>query len=144
MVVERALDRVLVGVGIHAQRVPHVNALDHQHTILVLDLAASLARQPALARIDATRFQRAPERASQSAGRRSDDVIERRRPLSVAAPRDAVMVGDLVVDAEPDRLVRPGKLGAAQRAADPLDADPRDIDNLGHVATIRLPRQPEA
>ena len=108
MVIERALDRVSVGGGIHAQRVLHVDALDHEHAVLVLDLAASLARQPAFARIDATRFQRAPERPRESAGRRSDDVIERRRPLRVAAARDAVMVGDLVVDAEEDRLVGAG------------------------------------
>jgi len=42
-------------------------------------------------------------------------VVERRRPLRVAAPGNAVVVCDLVVDAEEDGLVRARELGPPQR-----------------------------
>jgi len=113
MPLERALDRRAVGVGVDAQSVSDVDPLDHEHAVVELDLAFRLARQPSSARIDVTRLQRAPEGAGQSASGSGDDVVERRRPLRLAATRDAVMVCDLVMDPEPHRLVGAGKLGAS-------------------------------
>jgi hypothetical protein len=97
-----------------------VDPLDDEDAVLVLDLAGRLADQPSLARVDVTRLQRAPEGAGQSAGCGSDEVVERRRPLGLAASRDAVVVGDLVVDAELD--LRERELGTTQGPADALDA----------------------
>jgi hypothetical protein len=81
-----------------------MDALDHEHAVLVLDLTSRLADEPAVSCGDLTRLQRASERAGQSPGSRGDDVVERRRSLGLAARLDPVMIRDLVVKAEPDRL----------------------------------------
>ena len=111
--VEGPLDPRAVGVGVDPQLVRHVDATDPQDAVLDLDLAAADPDQPSFARGDLARLQRASEGSGQSAGSGGDDVVERRGPLDVAAPRDAVVVGDLVVDAEPDRLGRPRDVGPA-------------------------------
>jgi hypothetical protein len=100
-----------------------VDSADDQDTFFGLDLTGNFRSQLAVAGIDLTRFQRASEGARQSAAGGRDRVVERRRSLNVAAARDAVVVSDLVVDAELDRLLADGKIGAAQRTAHALDAD---------------------
>jgi hypothetical protein len=108
---ERALNRGPVGIGLEAQHVFHVDPLDYEHLVLRLDLAGRLADQPALARGDSTRLQRAPEGARQSAGGGSDDVVERRSVLGFPAGHHAVVLGDLVVHAEEDGLGLTGEVG---------------------------------
>jgi hypothetical protein len=88
-----------------------VDPLHDENTVLVFDLARGLADQSSVARIDVTRLQRAPEGAGESAGRGGDEIVERGRPLGLAASRDSVVIGDLVVHAELDLGER--KLGAA-------------------------------
>ena len=111
MALERTLNRGPVGVGLEAQHVLHVDPLDHEHLVLGLDLAGRLADQPALARGDSTRLQRAPEGARQSAGGGGDDVVQRRSMLGLSAGRHAVVLRDLVVDAEEDGLGLTGEVG---------------------------------
>ena len=136
MVVERALDLVPVAVSLDTQRVRDMDALDHEDTVVALDLTARLAREPAFVWIDVTRFQRASEGAGESAGSRGDDVVERRRALGIAAPRNAVVVGDLVVNSEEDRFFASGKLRASQWAADSLDPHVRGVDDICHCASL--------
>jgi hypothetical protein len=99
------------------------DALDHEHAVLVLDVAPRLDPVVALLNVDLTRLQRARERAAQSAGGRRDDVVERgglgRVPLRI----DAVVLSDLRVDAEPNRLVAAGDVGESLRPAEPLDSN---------------------
>ncbi len=109
--VEGALDLVARRVGGDAEPVRDMDPLDHENVVLELDLADRLACQPALARIDTTRLQRAPEGAGQSAARGGDDVVECRGVLGLAAPLDAVVVSHLVMHAEEDRFRLGGELG---------------------------------
>lgn len=132
MVRERTLCRLAVGVGIERERVLDVNPLDDEDAVLCLDLADCLTRQPPFSRLDLTRLQRASEGAGQSAAGGRDHVVERRRPLDVAAAGDAVVVCDLVVNAELDRLLAGREIGAAQRTADALDADAGPVDDVSH------------
>jgi hypothetical protein len=132
MEVEGALDLVAVGVGIEAEPVLDVDALDHQYAVFILDLTARLRREPSVTRRDLTRLQRASERPRQSTRSGGDDVVERRRPLGVAAAFHSVMVSDLVVDAEPDRLRTPRQKSAPERAAHPLDPRPARVNDFGH------------
>jgi hypothetical protein len=104
VVVERALDLLSVGGRIDREDVADVDALDHEHAVFHLDLAGRLADQPSFACRDLTRLQRASERPRQSAPRGGDDVVERRRVLGLTRLGDAVVLGHLVVDAEPHRL----------------------------------------
>ena len=69
------------------------------------DVAGHLGCQPAITRIDSTRLQRAPEGSNQSAAGRGDDIVEsgsvRRHEIGI----DAVVLGDLGVDTEPDGFI---------------------------------------
>jgi hypothetical protein len=136
VVLEGALHLVAVRVGVEAQAVDDVDALDNEDAVLDLDLAGGLADEPSPACVDVARLQRAPEGAGQSAGRSGNEVVERRRPLGFAPSRDAVVVGDLVVDAELDLCER--QLRAAQRAADALDADVRDVRDVAQLSVTTI------
>ena len=136
MVLERALYGLPVGVGIDRKRVLDVYPLDHEYPVLGLDLGDCLAPQPPLSRLDLTRLQRASEGPGQSPAGSRDHVVERRRPLHVASSRNAVVIGDLVVHTELDRLLARRKVRTAQGTADALDPDPGAIDDLGHRTPI--------
>jgi len=120
--VEGALDLVAWCVGGDAESVGDADPLDDEDVVLELDLADRLARQPALARVDSTRLQRAPEGAGQSAAGGGDDVVEGGGVFSLAVSLDAVVVGDLVMHAEEDGCGLRRQLGSAQGAAEPFDA----------------------
>ena len=121
VIVERTLDLVAINIGIDPQPVDGMDALDHEHPVLQLDLAGSLPYEPTLACRYLTRLQRAPEGAGQSADRSSDDVVQRGRTLGLAARRDPIVLGDRVVDTEDHRLRLRRKERATQRPAHPLD-----------------------
>jgi hypothetical protein len=133
VVLEGALDRGAVGIRIELEQVDDVDTLDDEDAVLVLDLAPRFGDESAFACGDVTRLQRASERPGESTGRRGDDVVERRRPLGVAAALDPVVVGDLVVDAEPDRLRCAGHVRPAQRAFDSLHPRPTGVDDFSQV-----------
>jgi hypothetical protein len=76
---------------------------------------------------DVTRFQRAGEGAGQSAARSRHHVVERRRVRWVLLGTDAVMLGDLGVNPERDRLLLGREIRQALRSAEPLDAHARHI-----------------
>jgi hypothetical protein len=130
--VERPLDRGAVRVRIQLQPVGDLDALDDQDAVLVLDLTSRLRGEPSFSGRDVTRLQRASERPRQSAGRRGDDVVECRRALGAAAALHAVVVGDLVMNAELDRLLGPGQVRAPERAGDALDSRPARVHDLAH------------
>jgi hypothetical protein len=117
--------------------------LDDEHAVLVVDLAARLARQSPLVRVDLTRYQRASEGPGQSAGRGCDEEVKRRCALDVAPARDPVVVGDLVMDAELDRLLTRRQPGAAERPSHALDPDVRDVRWAGHGPDCIALRWPE-
>jgi len=104
-----ALD-VLAAVGRYAaQPVAHGDSFDHEHAIAVEDLTLGLDLQRFGLELDSTRLQRARERARQSAAGRGHDVVERRGLRREVAGLDAVVIGDLGVDAELNRLSRAGR-----------------------------------
>jgi hypothetical protein len=115
-----ALDIGAAVVG-HAQAVPHVDALDHQDAVLLLDLADRL--DVVLLRIDfdLTRFQRAGEGAGQSAAGGGDNVVECGGMRRILLGLDAVVLGHLGVDAERDGLRLGRKVREPLWAAEALD-----------------------
>src|SRR5712691_7922014 len=136
VVLERSLDGGSVDVPGDLQQIAHVDSLDHEDAVLDLDLAGRLPDKTAVACVDVTRLQRASEGSRQSAAGGGDDVVERRRALGVSGSGDPVVVGDLVVDAEVDRLALTRYLRTPQRTSNALDPHPRDIRHLTHARDV--------
>ena len=110
--------------------VDNVDALDHQHVVLELDLSARQASKP-LHR-DLARFQRASEGAGKSAPRRGDDIVERRCVRLDLCRIDLVMLGNRAMNAESYRLFLRRQIRKAIGPAEPLDANGRDVNNVAH------------
>src|SRR6266516_1171539 len=53
-----------------------VNSPNHQHTLFTFNLAADTGYEPAVARVNFARFQRAAEGSQHSAGRGGNDVVD--------------------------------------------------------------------
>jgi hypothetical protein len=104
--------------------------LDHKDFVLDVDFALGLGGQPALARVDPARLQRAPEGAGESTRRGGDHVIEGRRVFRVLARRGAVVLAHRAVGAERDGLLLRREVGLADGAALPDDPYLRDISRL--------------
>jgi hypothetical protein len=109
------------------------DAADDQHAVVVDDLAGRLDLVALPLDVDLTRFQRAGEGAGQSAAGGGNDVVEGRRVRREVLRRDTVMLGDLGMDAEGDRLLFGGQVGEPLRASEALDAHARDVGRIGHA-----------
>ena len=81
-----------------------VDPLDDQDLLHEVDLALGLRRQPAPARVDPARFQRATQGAGESTCRGRHDVVERRRVIGVLTGCRAVVLAHRAVRAEGDGL----------------------------------------
>ena len=110
----------LVGDG---EPVVDSDPLDHEHSVVGFDLAGRLDVVALWIDFDLARLQRACERAGQSAAGRRNDVIERRGVWRVLGGIDAIVLGNLGVDPERDRVVLGRKVGEALWPAEPLDPD---------------------
>jgi len=60
-----------------SQREGNVNSPNHQHTLFTLNLAPDIGHEPAVARVNFARFQRAAESSQHSAGGGGNDVVDR-------------------------------------------------------------------
>jgi len=119
----------LVGDG---EPVVDSDPLDHEHSVVGFDLAGRLDVVALWIDFDLARLQRACERAGQSAAGRRNDVIERRGVWRVLGGIDAVVLGNLGVDPERDRVVLGRKVGEALWPAEPLDPDSRYVCDVAH------------
>jgi hypothetical protein len=116
--------RILPALVRNLQPVFDPDPLDHQDAIISLDLADRFDLVMVRINFDLARFQRTRERAGQSATRRCDDVVERRRVRRILLRVHAVVLGDLGMDAENHGLLLGGKVGKPLRASEPLDPHP--------------------
>jgi hypothetical protein len=114
--------RLLPLVLRHSDPVMHSDPLDHEHAVLVLNLALGFDVVGASLNLDLTRLQRAGKGARQSAGGCRHHVVKggglRRELVGVGA----VVLGDFRVHPETDRLVSSGNVSQALRPAEPLDS----------------------
>jgi hypothetical protein len=92
----------------HGQAVVGRDPFDHEHAVALEDLADGLDLIPLRIDFDLTRFQRAGKGARQSATGRGDDIVERRGVRRKLLGIDAVVLGDLGVDPEGDRVALRG------------------------------------
>jgi hypothetical protein len=94
-----------------AEREFDMDAPDHENTVLVFDFASSVRSQSPIACVDLARFQRAPKGSQHSAGRRSDDVIDRSCVgFTEFGYVDAIMSCDFIMNAERHGLLFAGQL----------------------------------
>lgn len=103
------LDGVPVRVGSHLQPVAGVDPPDDQNALLGFDFADHVGAETTVPGGDVARFQRAPERSGQSPAGGCDDVVEGGGVGFVGAVGQFVVLGDLVVDTEGDRLFLGGQ-----------------------------------
>ena len=120
---EGAGDPFAVGVRVGRQRELDVDSFDHEHAVLGLDLAGRLSRQSSFSGGGLTRLQRPRSRAWWHV------------PLR-AAVRDAEVVGDLVVNAEQDRLILGRQQRASPRAPHAFDSHSGVVAALARHAAI--------
>ena len=99
-----ALGSLALVVRATPQRVAHVDLLDHQDLVFEIDIAFTLCSQPALARVDPARFQRATQGSGESTGSCGHDVVEGRGVVGILARRGAVVLPDHAMRAERDGL----------------------------------------
>jgi len=91
-------------LGPEPQVIGHMDAADHQDSAILLDLTDRVRAEEPVAGWYLTRFQRAPEGSRQSASGRGDDVVEGRRMRLVDVGVDPIVLRDLGVRSEQDRL----------------------------------------
>ena len=112
------------------------DAFDDEDFVLRLDLTDGIGVE-ALER-NLTRSQRAGKGAEQSAAGGGDHVVEGRGVGFLGVRGDAVVLRDLAVDAEEDRLVSSGDVGAPDLALDRLYPHLRDVLYFGHFVAPLL------
>ena len=134
--VEGAGDLVAVGVGVDREREVDVDSFDHEHAVLGLDFADRLCGQSSFSGGNLTRLQRASEGAGQSPGGGRDHVVECGRMCRFAAAWNAVVIRDLVVNAEQDRLILGRQERAPQWAPHAFDPHAGVVADLAHHAAI--------
>jgi hypothetical protein len=123
----------------HRQPVMDSDPLEHEHALPVEHLANRLDLVPLWIDFDLTRLQRACEGAGQSTPGGCDHVVERRGVRREGLRIDAVMLRDLRVHAEGDRLTLRRQVGKSLGTAKALDAHPGDVSGICHVSPSRLP-----
>jgi hypothetical protein len=111
----------VAAVAGYGELVADRDPLEHEHAVLVHDLAHRLDLVELRIDLYPTRLQRAREGASQSAAGRGDDVVERRRVGREVVGIDAVVPGDLGVHAEGDGLILGRQVRQTLRAPESLD-----------------------
>jgi hypothetical protein len=107
-----------------------VDAPDHQDLAVALHLSPGFRHQPAVTGRNFARFQRASERAGQSACGRRDDIVEGGGVRLMHVGVDPVVLGNFGVHTEKNRGGNVGQIGTAQRPLDPFDFDTRGVCHL--------------
>jgi hypothetical protein len=92
----------------HGQAVVGRDPFDHEHAVALEDLADGLDLISLRIDFDLTRFQRAGKGARQSPARGGDHVVQRGGARRKVVGADAVVLGDLGVDPEGDRVALRG------------------------------------
>ncbi len=129
---------LLVVLAHEPEAIADGDALDHEHSVAVEDLALGCGLELVSVDLDLTRLQRAGKGARQSAAGGSDHVVEGGGRRGEVVGRDSVVVGDLGVNAKGDRFLRGGEVCEALRAAEEFDFDAGAVRGFGH-ASYRVP-----
>ena len=127
-----SLDRLAMTIR-RSQVVNDANAFDDQDLLLELDFANSVSGQ--LFDLDLARYQRAGKSARQSARRRRDDVVERRRMRLVSICTDAVVFCDSAMEPKPDRFLLSWQPSQPNRSSFTFNAHFRPVNDVTHCCS---------
>jgi hypothetical protein len=100
----RPLRRLAFVVRTTNQPIADSDSLDDQDLIDNVDLALRLGAQAPITGVDPARLQRASQGAGQSTGGGGHHIVESRRVVGILSWSGAVVLADLVVGPEHDRL----------------------------------------
>lgn len=120
----------------HGQSIADVDAFDHQHPVLGLNLPGRLDFVALRVDFDLARLQRAGEGAGQSPPGSGHHVVERGCVRRVILGAHAIVLGNLGVNPERHRLRLGRKVGETLRAAETFNPHPGDVGNLAHCANL--------
>jgi hypothetical protein len=123
---------VSVDALVNLQGVGGMDPPDHQGLAFQLDLAGDIGPETTASGRDASRFERTPEGADQSATRRRDEVVDRGRIQGEVLLLDAIVLRDGTVDPERDRLFAAGKPCGSLRSPVPHDRHLRRVCDITH------------
>lgn len=117
----------LAGLTRRYNVIDDVNAFYHKNLVLEFYLAGDIGCQLAGACVDLARFQRAAKCACQSAACCGDNIVQRGCVGLEGFGADTVVLGDLPMNAEDDRLGFRGEVGAAHRPRFTLNSNFGDV-----------------
>jgi hypothetical protein len=103
--------------------VVYVYAAYHQYLAVQFNFPCGFGIEQAFAGRNVTRFQRASKCSSQSTGRCGDHIVQSCGMRIVDGRVVLVVIGHLRMGAEIDGFLVDGQVGAANRPANPLDAN---------------------
>ena len=129
---QHTLDRralLLVGREVIGDR----DTPDHQDCAVDVNLTDHIGPDLLGAGRDMARFQRAGKRAQQSPTCGRDQVVQRRGVRMRDIGREAVVGGNLAMNAKEDRFWLSRQVRPADRALDPFHFDARCVSSSGHV-----------
>jgi hypothetical protein len=116
-----------------------MNPADNQHISVFFNFPSCLRSQITLTGRYFARFQRAAKGAGQSAGRSGNDIIQRGGMGLVDLRVNAVMLGNLGMNAKPHRFIFLGQIRATQRAFDPFNFYLGCVDNwIAHSFSFQI------
>ncbi len=127
----RAFHRVANVLG-NGQVVGNMDTADDEHAVLGFDFTGDPANEVVTFDRDPARCQRACKGAGESAARRRHDIIERRGVRLLPRHIDAVVLGDIAMNAEPHRLGLGGKVRVTEATTNTTNGDFGRVDDLGH------------
>jgi hypothetical protein len=113
-----------------------LDPLEHEHFIFRLYLSNRVSVEALPVKGNLTRCQRAGEGAEQSAARCCDQVIESARVRLLLVERDAIVLGDLAMNAEGDRLFLRRNVRQPNLALNRLELDSRDVGYVSHLCSF--------
>ena len=87
-----------------SELIAYVNASDHKHVSLELNFSDCFRTKPVIASVDLARLQRASECPGESTGGRGNDIIQGCGMRWISIRGNLVMLSDLGMYAEDDRL----------------------------------------
>ena len=87
-----------------SELIAYVNASDHKHVSLELNFSDCFRTKPVIAGVDLARLQRASECPGESTGGRGNDIIQGCGMRWISIRGNLVMLSDLGMNAEDDRL----------------------------------------
>jgi hypothetical protein len=106
-----------------------MNPPHDQDIVLFLDFANRLRDEATFPRSNLARLQRAPEGAGQSTGGGGHEIVKRRGVRVRLGGTDAIVGGDLRMDAKKHRLALCRQIRPAERPFDTLDAHEGTVDD---------------